>query len=364
MNDLYNNPAVLEAFKEVYNAKDWWRYKGKRAAALESEFSTFHHSEFGVSVCNGTIALDIIFKAIELKKGDEVLLPAYDFYSLPKSVLNFEATPIFVDVNAQNFTIDAQSIQAKITSKTKAIIAVHIDGSVAELDTISQIAKEHNIHFIEDCAQAHGAVYKNKKVGSYGDFALFSFGGVKLMTAGQGGMILAKKESDYLKCYAITNRGILPNNKINSFGLVGENFQLSEMQSAILLPQLKQLKALSQQREAAMNLLDSEIEEISSIQALKQFQNTQIRAQMRYSFLVDADSRDTLISHLKKLEIPIFTGYSSIQSDERLLGLFTKNEYPNAQKAQSSMLSVFHPFLLLPKEGLLSLIEGLHSFQH
>ena len=173
MKDIYGNPEILKTLNEVFKSRDWWKYKGQRADLLEKNFAAHHQANFGVSVCNGTVALDIIFKCIGLQDGDEVILPAYDFYSLPKSVANLGATPVFVDVNPNNFTLNASEVENKISPNTKAIIGVHIDGSVAEVDQLAAIAKRHEVFFIEDCAQAHGAIFNNKKVGSYGDL-LFS----------------------------------------------------------------------------------------------------------------------------------------------------------------------------------------------
>tara|TARA_R110002096_G_scaffold115365_2_gene249844 strand:- start:52562 stop:53668 length:1107 start_codon:yes stop_codon:yes gene_type:complete len=363
MFEPHQNPKVLKALQEVYESKDWWKYKGHRANLLEQHFAEFHDSNFAVSICNGTLALDVIFKTIGLKEGDEVILPAYDFYSLPKSVMNFGAKPVFADVNPNNFTLDSKNITAKIGPKTKAIIAVHIDGSVAELDAIAKIASDHKLIFIEDCAQAHGAIYKNKKVGSFGDFSLFSFGGVKLITTGQGGIILCKKEEDYQKCYAICNRGLLLNKEMNPFGIIGENYQLSEIQSAMALAQLSELDELGKQRESAMNYLDRELTKIEGIEIFQAFEGTKRRAQMRYSFKVKRSIRESLLQYLNEKGLPVLKGYKFIGGEERLQGAFkTQEEFPFSNMAENSILSVFHPFLLKPEIELQKLVDGIKDY--
>ena len=363
MKDLYANPEVRKALNAVFDSKDWWRYKGHRTRELEDAFAQFHNSTYGVSVCNGTVNLDIVFKAIGLKPGDEVILPAYDFFSLPKSVLNFGAIPVFVDVNNFNYTINSGKVSEKINEKTKAIISVNIDGSLTEVDKLANIAREHNIFLIEDCAQAHGALYNDKRVGSFGDFGLFSFGGIKLMTSGQGGMIITKNEEYYQRCYAIANRGLLPNGQMNPFGLVGENYQLSELQAAILLPQLEQLDELGQKREEAMKYLDSELSGITGINTFTQFIKTQRRAQMRYSFWVDPEIRTSLQEHLHRSGLAIDTGYSNFQNDERLPNFKDRSEeYPSASKAQGSILSILHPFLLGDERELQKLVDEVRSY--
>jgi dTDP-4-amino-4,6-dideoxygalactose transaminase len=112
---------IEEAFAKIYNSGDWWKYTGERVRKLEKEFPRSHDCRFGVSVCNGSVAIDIALKALGVKLGDEVILPTYDFYSLPKSVLNVGAIPVFTDVNPENFTIDKDEVKKRITSHTKAL---------------------------------------------------------------------------------------------------------------------------------------------------------------------------------------------------------------------------------------------------
>ena len=177
-------------------------------------------------------------------------------------------------------------------------------------------------------------------------------------------MILCKDEENYQRCYAIANRGLLPNKEVNPFGLVGENYQLSELQAALAQTQLDQLEELGAQREKAMIYLDKKLATMSNIKIFQQFEKTERRAQMRYSFLVEPEERDTLFKHLQEKGIPILKGYSSVTKEERLQGWFDNmTEYPNALKAQTCILSVFHPFLLGDEGELDKLAEGISSFK-
>ena len=365
-NPFYTSQEIRKAFEDIYDSGDWWIYKGKRTKILEERFSKYHDSKYGISVCNGTVALDVILKAIDVKKGDEIILPAYDFFSLPKSVINLEAIPVFIDVSENNYTLDYEDLKRKITGKTKAIVAVHISSSVAQMDKISELSKENNIFLIEDCAQAHGATYENQKVGSWGGAGLFSFGGIKLMTSGQGGMVITSDEKLYKKIFAIVNRGYLPDNSLNKFGIIGENYQLSELQAALLLPQLNMLNDYCQKREDASNYLDEHLKNIAGISILNQFDKTSIRAQMRYSFcfneyeLSKSLTREQFIQTLKNIGYPISSGFSTVINDKRLHGTFDKEEsFPNAQKAQDEIISVHHTFLLNEFSVLDELIEDI-----
>ena len=355
---------IKQAFTEIYSSGDWWKYTGERVKKLEKEFARSHDCRFGASVCNGSVAIDIALKALDVKPGDEIILPAYDFYSLPKSVLNVSATPVFADVDSRNFTIDKDEVKKRITSHTKAVIAVHISGSVAELDALKQVDRENKIYLIEDCAQAHGAIYGGKKVGSWGDLAIFSFGGIKLMTCGQGGMIITSNEELYKRCYAIVNRGQLPDGKVNPYGIVGENFQMSELQAAILLPQIDLLESYSQKRKEAFGLLDQELSQIDGIEVLSQFPKTQRRAHMRYSFLYKNQlsrrlPKKKLIEKLNTEGIPALPAYSSAPADPRLQKLFADQAeaFPNSRIAEEQIISIHHTFLLNRHNDLVKLVE-------
>jgi dTDP-4-amino-4,6-dideoxygalactose transaminase len=355
---------IEQAFAEIYSSGDWWKYIGERVKRLEKEFPPSHDCRFGVSVCNGSVAIDIALKAVGVKPGEEVILPAYDFYSLPKSVLNLGATPVFADVNPENFTIDQEEVKRKITRRTKAIIAVHISGSVAELDALVNIAVENDIRLIEDCAQAHGAIYDGRKVGSWADLAIFSFGGIKLMTCGQGGMITTSDEELYKRTYAIVNRGQLPDGTINPYGIIGENFQLSEMQAAIMLPQIRLLETYSQKREEAFGFVDQELSRIDGIEGLSQFPETQRRAHMRYSFRYKSQlsgrlCREELILKLNGEGVPALPAHSSAPADPRLHKIFAHQEddFPHSRTAQEEVIGIHHTFLLNESKHLTTLVE-------
>jgi 3-amino-5-hydroxybenzoate synthase len=359
---------IEQAFAEIYSSGDWWRYTGERVRKLEREFPRSHQSRFGVSVCNGSVAIDIALKALGVGPGDEVILPAYDFYSLPKSVLNVGATPVFVDVTPGNLTIDRQEVEKKISPRTRAVIAVHISGSVAELDALKRVAEENNIRLIEDCAQAHGAIYDGKKVGSWGDLAVFSFGGIKLMTCGQGGMIVTSDKELYNRCYAITNRGHLPDGTVNPYGIIGESYQMSELQAAILFPQIGLLEPYSQKREEACSLLDRELSNVEGVEILSQFPKTGLRAHMRYSFyyknrLARELPRERLIERLKQAGIPAMPGYSSAGTDPGLQRVFADqgDDFPNSEAAEQEIVGIHHTFLLSESQVLGRLAETIRE---
>lgn len=368
IHPFYKSENIRNAFNKVFDEGDWWKYKSERTRILEERFAQYHDSKFGISVCNGSVALDIILKSLEIKNGDEIILPAYDYYYLPKSVIKSGAVPVFADVCDNNFTLDSNDIDKRITRKTKAIVAVHISSSVTQVDRIKRIAKDNELTLIEDCAQAHGAIYDNKKVGSWSDVSLFSFGGIKLMTSGQGGLIVTSDEDLYNKIFSLVNRGLLPNGSMNKFGIIGDNYQLSELQAALLLPQLEMLDEYCDKREKAIKYLDENLKDIKGISVLKQFEKTGRRAQMKYSFCLENNNtirkinRDFFLDELHKRGYPISGGHSAIRNDERLQGYFNKVEsFPNAQKAENEIVSLHHTFLLNEFKIVDELIEDINK---
>ena len=168
--------------------------------SFEKEFASWCESNYAVAVANGTLALDLALKALDVSVGDEVIVTPRSFIASVSCVVNAGATPIFADVDLNSGNITAKSIEAKVSDKTKAIICVHLAGCPCEMDDIMQLAQEHNLFVIEDCAQAHGAKYKSRSVGSIGHIGCWSFCQDKIMTTGgEGGMVTTSDESLWRK---------------------------------------------------------------------------------------------------------------------------------------------------------------------
>jgi len=166
----------------------WISSSGEYIGRFEKDFSTYSDCNYGVSVCNGTASLHLALLSLDIKEGDEVIIPDLTFAATINAVLHANAVPVIVDVEEDSWCIDPIEIEKAITNKTKAIIPVHIYGQVCDMDKIMAIATKYSLKVVEDCAEAHGATFKNKKVGSIGDIGCFSFFGNKVITTGEGGM--------------------------------------------------------------------------------------------------------------------------------------------------------------------------------
>lgn len=228
--------------------------QGKYVQRLEKLFSRFIGVKYGSAVNNGTSALHIALVALGIKEGDEVILPSHTFISTASAVVYCKAKPVFVDCNIDDWCIDTTLIEEAITEKTKAIIPVHLFGNPCNMSEILQIAKKYELKIIEDAAEAHGAVYKNKKCGSFSDTSCFSFYYNKLMTTGEGGMCLTdnkqlKEHIDLLRAQGKDKIEII--NKKRNYPKIqfyhklhGFNYRLSNINAAIGVAQFEKLNSV------------------------------------------------------------------------------------------------------------------------
>lgn len=362
MDGPLNSNAILEKIQELFDSGKWWIYKGKNVRQFEERFAHAHGSKYGVSTCNGTVPLEIVLRALGIGNGDKVILPAYDFYSLPKSVVNTGAIPIFADIESKTPTMSPSQVASLLSPEVKAVVVAHISGAVAQIDAIAEICEKAEVHLIEDCAQAAGAVYDGRRVGNWGTAAVFSFGGVKLMTCGQGGMITTSDSLLYEKCYAVVNRGMVPDGSVNRHGIIGDNFQMSELAAVTLGPQLDMLERRCREREEIMVYLDERISSTEGFVPVHQFTKTRIRAQMNYGFYCTPSyiTRDALVECAHDLGIPISAGHYSVTSDDRLQGVFASiGLYPNAAKAEKELACIHHTDILKGKAYWEEKIEKL-----
>lgn len=239
---------------------------GEHVAKFEKEFSDYINMPFALAVCNGTLALELALYSLGIKSGDEVIVPSKSYVATASSVVMRGATPVFADVDINSHNISFDSIKRLVTPKTKAIIIVHLGGNPCEMDEIIAFAQKNKLLVIEDCAQAHGAEYKNKKVGSFGDAAAFSFCQDKIMsTGGEGGMLLLNNKIAWKKAWSFRDHGKsyeIMSNIESTQGFpwphtsIGTNWRLTEMQAAIGRVQLGKLSEwLKKRRKNAFYLL-------------------------------------------------------------------------------------------------------------
>ena len=239
-----NVPKIFKQEK-IYLKKcidtGWISSEGKYVKKFEKNFSKYNKRIYGVAVSSGTAALDIAIKSLNLKRGDEVIIPTFSIISTALCVIKLGLKPVLVDSNLKNWNMDAEQIIKKINNKTKAIIITHIYGFPVDMKKILEVAKKKEIKIIEDAAEMIGQTYFGKKCGSFGDISVFSFFANKHITTGEGGMILTNNKKLYLKCKSLRNLCFgVGKNKFNHDD-IGWNYRMTNLQAAVGCGQLKNI---------------------------------------------------------------------------------------------------------------------------
>jgi perosamine synthetase len=293
---------------------------------FEKTFTRYIGTKDAVAFFNGTVALHSLFVAYGIGSGDEVIVPSLTFVSTATSVLHAGAKPVFADIDERTFTIDVGDVLKKISSRTKAIVAVHYAGQSADMSNLLKIAKKKNIIVIEDAAEAHGAVHMNKKVGGWGDAAMFSFTPTKSITTGEGGMVTTNDSKLVKKLRLLKNHG---QDRQYHHALVGYNYRMTEMQGALGIEQLKKLESIIEKKRKIARTFDHYLSNVEGI-TIPYEAPTNKHTYMMYTIRVNKRqygmSRDELIKKMEHLGIqtkiyfppvhrqPIFKNYSTAQS--------------------------------------------------
>jgi dTDP-4-amino-4,6-dideoxygalactose transaminase len=238
-------------------------------------FADLHKARFGLPVANGSVAIEIALRALGIKPGDEVIVPAYSFISTATSVLMVGAVPVFADIDPQSYCLDLHDVARRITPHTRAIVPVHLAGHPADMHGLLKLADQHNLSVIEDCAQAIDTKLGAKKVGTWGDLGTFSFQSNKTITCGEGGLIMAMDPDLAEKVIALRAFGRYRDKKVERSSdltcqQVSSNYRLSEFQSAVLLSQLEKFAGEDTRRIENAAYLSTAIEKMPGIHHIRQ----------------------------------------------------------------------------------------------
>ncbi len=310
---IYTASPVIE--DEEINAvldvlKSGMLVENKYARQLEEEFSKFIGTKYATVTTSGTTALHVALEAVGIQPGDEVITTPFTFIASSNAILFVGGIPVFADIDPETYNIDPESIKKKITPKTKAIMPVHIFGLPANMKAIKEIAEDHDLLVIEDCAQAHGATIDGKKVGSFGDIAAFSFYATKNMMSGEGGIVLTNNEELIENAKAIKNHGRGAHGGYQYYR-IGYNFRMMDLVAAIAVNQLKKLPGFLEARRKNVEHLVSIIGELDGIEIQKEPKGYRSAWHVFGPRLISTKvSRDELIDQLRKADIGARTLYS------------------------------------------------------
>lgn len=293
--------------------KSTWISDGKYIQTFENRFSKFLNiKKKSISVSNGTTAIHLIYLTLGLKKGDEIILPGFGYMAAANIALQMGLKPVFADVDLDTFCISLKSLKNKITKKTKLIVLIHTYGNVCEMKPISVLAKKKNILILEDCAESFGSKYNKKESGTFGDFATFSFQATKTITTGEGGMIITKKNDNFIKrLRSIKSHGVLKERYYHVYP--GHNFRLTNLQAAIGCAQLNKFSKIKKERLRIYFQYKKLFEKIDGIK-IQKFNNNIDPVVWTFALVVDSNKfpkRDRIIKILKKKGIETRNGFYS-----------------------------------------------------
>ncbi len=322
--------------KYVTNAVStgWISSSGSYVTAFEEAFAKYCGVKYAVAVCNGTVAIHLALSALGIGKGDEVIIPSFTMIATAFAVCYTGATPVFVDADKDTFNIDVTKIEEKITSKTKAIIPVHIFGNMCNMDEIERIAKKHNLFIVEDSAEAHGAEYKGKKSGSFSAIASFSFFANKNLTTGEGGMVVTNNEEYFKKCKYFKNMCFpVDAPRVYLHDDIGFNYRMSNLHAAIGLAQVEKADEYRDMRIKNANLYMRYLSDVPGITFQKDEPDS-LNVHWMNTIVIDptiyGHNKDELIAHLKANNIDTRLLFQSMSKQKSLkdFGCDCSGTYP------------------------------------
>ncbi len=361
--------------KKIIDSNGWGIFRADTVIEFAKKFATYHGAKYGIACSNATTALQLQLQALSVQRGDEVITTVYTHITTIIGILKVGAIPILVDIDENNYCLDAIKVVKKITKNTKGIIAVHLYNSLCDLNRLVEISKQYNLFLIEDAAQVPGSFYRGKGVGTLGASGSFSFQEAKSMTSGEGGVIITNNRdlSEVLNAYVDCGR--TRENEIKERRVLGGNYRMTSFQAAILLGQLELLQERTDKREQAVFFLNEELKKIEGISIIEKDLNTTKQGCYYYIFKIQPEilriNKYLFTRALEAEGIPTKKMFTPLYKDS----LFNLNEYdspeawqyytkkpinsadfPIANKAEHEGIAIWHPFLLENKDELMDLI--------
>ncbi len=358
----------IEAVSRILRSGKINYWTGEEGRLFEREYAAYVGTNYAIALANGTVALELALRALGVGQGDEVVTPARTFIASASCVAMVGATPVFADVDRHTQNLTAETIRPRLTSRTRAIIAVHLAGCPSDMDPILQLAREHNLKVIEDCAQAHGARYKDRPVGSLGDIGTFSFCQDKIITTGgEGGMLTLNDEAKRNFAWSFKDHG---KNAASDFShdSTGSNLRLTEMQSALGRNALRRLDTSVETRRRNAAILTVALQGISGVR-VPQIPEYAYHAFYKFYVFIDSHNlklgwnRERILQQINEAGVPCSTGgLRELYREKAFASPYEPHEtLPNAHElSNTSLMFLVHPTLNVEHvEWMGSVIAGI-----
>ncbi|MEW6716458.1 MAG: DegT/DnrJ/EryC1/StrS family aminotransferase [Chloroflexota bacterium] len=313
----------LEAVKAVITSGRWGGYPfpGPYTAKLAERFAQLQGGGYAIPMVNGTVTMEVACRAANIGWGDEVIVPAYTFQATAAAPMVAGAIPVIVDIDPNTYCIHPEAVERAITPQTKAIIPVHLGAQMADMDAIMEIAERHNLIVIEDSAHAHGAKWRGRGAGTIGSFGSFSLQSSKILTCGEGGILLCQTKELAAKVASLIDCGRSHPDGGPEGGsdfLMGANYRMTELQAALALVGIERFPEQARQREEMIAYMDEALSEIPGVRVLRHDPRHTTRSFYRYIFAIDPQTfgveHDVLCAALYAEGVDCWMGYEAMHN--------------------------------------------------
>jgi perosamine synthetase len=328
--DSTDENAVLE----VVRSGHWGRGGSKKVIAFEQQFAELMNGKACLATSSGTTALFITLNALGIGPGDEVIVPPYTFVACVNVILGCHALPVFVDTDPQTLQLDATKLDAAVTERTRAILAVHLGGATFDVEAVQAFARKHNLAIVEDSCQSHLAEWKGKRTGSFGSAGCFSFQASKNLNSGEGGAIIGPSQEFIEKCYTFHNNGRYRTQAGYDFSYAnrGFNFRMTEFQGGLLAAQMARLESQSVRRAQNAQYLGGMLREIGGLTPVRTYAGCTRNAYHLYMMRYDAAKfaglpRDKFLKAMEAEGIPVSGGYYPLNKEAFLKNAFASRGF-------------------------------------
>jgi len=313
----------------------WISSEGPFIKQFEEKLADYVGRKYGIAVCNGTAALELAIAALELQPGDEVILPTFTIISCAAAIVRRGCVPVLVDSDPATWNMNISEIESKITKNTKAIMVVHIYGLPVDMNPVLELSKKYGLKVIEDAAEMHGQTYNGKRCGSFGDISIFSFYPNKLITTGEGGMVLTDDQYIAQRCRLLRNLCFKPEKRYVHDEL-GYNFRMSNLQAAVGLAQFERLDEFIQRKRSIGRYYTELLSDISGLQL--PLQKTEYAENIYWVFGIILEDKvpfgaDEMLQHLSEYKIGARSFFWPMHEQPvfRKMGLFRDEKFPIAE---------------------------------
>lgn len=345
------DPLVQDALLRLIESGDWGRYHGTHVPKLYQSLSDFHGIEHVLPCSSGTAGIELALRGLGVQADDEVILAGYDFKANFQNILCVRAVPVLVDLDPVTWQLDSNQLETALSSRTRAILISHLHGGTVNVNQVRSVAQRHGLPIVEDVCQCPGALIKGQRAGTWGDVSVMSFGGSKLLTCGRGGAVLTARLDIAERIKRYIQRG-------------NESYPLSEMQAAIITPQLEQLDELNSDRRDFVQELCSEIQDIHGLRILQCPTRDVLPAYYKVGFRYDSSGfaglrRSQFVAAMRAEGIAMDSGFRSLHLVHSKRRFRAVGELGQATLADQQMLTLHHPILLESRISVKEIVAAI-----